>query len=146
MGLIKIGVLTAVWVIATTVLPVVYWQRELTFFWWKIALRTELIFALCIAFDIRDVAFDSGRNIHTIAARLGVDQSYRLIGGILLLFLITGICQIFVERSVVHLVAIAVTYLAAKAAIAYSRKNADNHVYLGLIDGVMLLYGLLLLV
>jgi len=144
-GLIKIVVLTVIWVIATTILPVVYWQKPLTFFWWKIALRTELIFALCVAFDIRDVQHDSNRNIQTIAARLGVKSAYRLIDGVLLLFLITGVFQIYFERSLVHLLAISVTYIAAKAAISYSQKNAHNNVYLGLIDGIMLLYGLLLL-
>ncbi len=144
-GIVKIVVLTAVWVIATTVLPAVYWQRTLTFFWWKIALRAELIFALCVAFDIRDVQHDSGRNIQTLAARLGIANAYLLIDRVLLLFILTGIAQVFLERSIIHLIAIAVTYIAAKAAIGYSRKNSDNNVYLGLIDGVMLLYGLLLL-
>ncbi len=144
-GLLKIAVLTTVWVIATTVLPVVYWHKPLTFFWWKIVLRTELIFALCIAFDIRDMPFDASRNVLTLAGRLGIPKAYHIIDAVLLVFFITGICQLYFERSVLHLIAIAITYIAAKSAITYSRRNAHNHVYLGLIDGVMLLYGVLVI-
>lgn len=144
-GLVKITVLTAVWVIATTVLPTVYWQRPHTFFWWKIALRTELIFALCLAFDIRDVQHDASRKVQTLASRLGIQQSYNLTSIVLLFFLFTGILQFYFEQSLTHLIAILLTCIAAFAAIAYSRKHEHNNVYLGLIDGVMLVYGLMLL-
>lgn len=144
-GFIKILTLTLVWLIATTVLPLLYLHRPLMSLGTELLLRAFLIFALCLAFDIRDVVYDARKNIYTLPAFIGVPASFRLIDVLLILFILTAGWQYALNRHIAQLMAVVITALAAKASIRYSRKNVHTNVYIGLIDGVMLLYGLLLL-
>ena len=144
-GLIKITVLTSVWVIVTTILPVIYWNGDFSKLWLEILLRFLLIFPLCLAFDIRDVVVDAQNHIDTLPNTIGVKATYRLADVSLLLLCCEGFFQYFRRGEIKHLIIILVTAIAAKAVIRYSGKNAHNHVYLGLVDGIMLLYGLMVM-
>ena len=145
-GVLKIIVLTIVWVISTTVLPMIWWHVSFRTFWPELVLRFLLIFPLCLAFDIRDVHYDAKNNIRTLPARIGVSRSYLVIDLFLAAFVLFGLVQYFFSMDIQHLAAVIITAVAAKMAIQYSKSNAHTNVYIGLIDGAMLLYGILLLI
>lgn len=144
-GIIKILVLTMVWVIATLILPLVYWHGPLEIFLPRMGLRFLFIFALCIAFDIRDIRRDAARKVHTVPHILGLKAAYRLIDAVLVLFVLGGCWEFYISHNAGNLVVVTVTAIAARAAIWYARFNKSSFVYIGLIDGVMLLNGLLIL-
>lgn len=140
-GLIKITVLTSVWVGVTTVLPAAqcdYWGPLL---WIECLLRALLIFPLCIAFDLRDVAADKLHGIRTLPNTVGVRQSYRIMHGLILLFLLCGTAW-WLSRSNLRFIGVIVAAaVAAFAATTAARTSQRPFTYLFLIDGVMLLYG-----
>ena len=144
-GIIKILILTMVWVIATLVLPLVYWDGPLDIFLPRMGLRFLFIFALCIAFDIRDVQQDTSRNVRTVPGLLGIKASYRLIDFVLVIFVLGGCYESYKTGQVSYVLVTSITAVAARAAIWYARHHRSSFAYIGLIDGVMLLNGLLLL-
>jgi 4-hydroxybenzoate polyprenyltransferase len=140
-GLLKIHVLTAVWVMVGTVLPALYWKVPLSQYWLEIIIRSLLIFPLCIAFDIRDAEADLARGIHTLPNTLGINTAYKVINYNLLAYFSWAIIRCIYRYSYQQLIVYAVSGLAAWGAITLSRHKPHPYVYLALIDGVMLLYG-----
>lgn len=144
-GLLKIFLLTTVWTIVTSVLPVLYWGKEITAYPFEILIRFVFIFALCIAFDIRDMQTDINDKIFTLPNRIGLTNSYRLIDLALFAFAVLSVVQYFRYPSSVRLSGEIVTVVITKLVILYVRKYPSDKAYLGLVDGMMLLYALLLL-
>jgi 4-hydroxybenzoate polyprenyltransferase len=140
-GLLKIHVLTAVWVMVGTVLPALYWQIHLRDYWLELIIRALLIFPLCIAFDIRDAKADLARGIHTLPNTLGINTAYKVINYNLLAYFSWAIIRCIYRYSYQQLIVYAISGLAAWGAITLSRHRPHPYVYLALIDGVMLLYG-----
>lgn len=140
-GLLKIHVLTAVWVMVGTVLPALYWNIPLSEYWLELIIRALLIFPLCIAFDIRDAEADLARGIHTLPNTLGINTAYKVINYNLLAYFSWAIIRCIHRYSYQQLIVYAVSGLAAWGAITLSRRRPHPYVYLALIDGVMLLYG-----
>ena len=143
-GIIKIHVLTGVWVLSTTVLPALYWGIPLRLYWMEIIIRALLIFPLCIAFDIRDAQQDEARGIHTLPNTLGIPTAYRVINFNLLAYFAWAVMRCLYRYTHAQLIVYALSGLVAWAAIRLSRRrNPYPYVYLALIDGVMLVYGVL---
>ena len=143
-GITKILVLTVTWVAMTTILPSLY----LGFTWHvlshEIVLRTLLIFPLCLAFDLRDYESDKAKGIQTIAGALGEVKSYKIIYINLLILIVTGLIFLFTGAIIFpHFIAVAVAALLAFCSVRFARKAQHPFIYSGLIDGVMLVYGLL---
>lgn len=146
-GLLKIHVLTAVWVTVGTVLPALYWHVPLGHYWLEIIIRCLLIFPLCIAFDIRDADADFARGINTLPNTLGIQTAYRVINYNLIAYfafaVVRSIYRYSHEQLGDQLIIYALSGLAAWGAITLSRYRRHPVIYLALIDGVMLLYGAL---
>lgn len=142
-GWLKITTLTLVWTIVTSVLPILYWNKSLLDFPFEIALRFVFMFVLCMAFDIRDMQADLSASINTLPNIIGTNNSYRLMDGITVLFCLLCFVQYFRYPSYGRLIAELITALAMKCSLLYSRKHGTDKVYLGLVDGIMLLYGCL---
>ena len=144
-GITKILVLTCTWVAMTTILPALY----LGFAWnasgVELLVRVLLIFPLCLAFDLRDYEADKRKGIQTIAGALGERNSYRLIYiTLLILSLFACVLRFMMLLSFWHFAAILIAAFAAFLAVRFARKTRHPFIYPGLIDGVMLLYGLLI--
>lgn len=142
-GLMKIIVLTSVWVVVTTLLPAMlvnYYGDKL---WVACTLRFLLIFPLCIAFDIRDTSIDAREKIRTVPIAIGMRRSYLLADLTLLIFAIGGMAWYSFIRIYPMAITILVTAIAARQAIQYSRRKPTAFAYLFLVDGVMLLFGVL---
>jgi 4-hydroxybenzoate polyprenyltransferase len=144
-GWIKILVLTLVWTIVTSVLPMLYWNVPLTAYPFEIVIRFVFMFTLCVAFDIRDMQTDLEAGIATLPNLIGVKNSYRLMDAALLLFVLLSLVQYIRYPIPSRLAGELAAALVTKLAINYSKRHSSDRIYLGLIDGMMLLYGLLLL-
>lgn len=142
-GLVKIHVLTGVWVMVGTVLPALYWNIPLSQYWMELIIRSLLIFPLCIAFDIRDAEADRIRGIHTLPNTLGIEAAYRAVDLTLLAYFAWAVARCIYRYSYEQLVVYAVSGIAAWGAIRLSKYKPTPFVYLVLVDGVMLLYGTL---
>lgn len=141
----KIVSLVAVWVIATSVLPILYWNKNITDYPFEILIRTSLMLALCIAFDIRDMYADAQKDIQTIPNRIGAARSYILIDISIVIFAACSIIQYFRYPHAGRLIAELITAIVMKAVMLYVQKHPSDKVYLGLVDGLMLLYSLLII-
>ncbi len=144
-GWFKILLLTSVWTIVTSVLPMLYWGKSLADYPFEICLRFGLLLTLCIAFDMRDMQTDLDAKIFTLPNLIGVKNSYSLMSFTMLLFIALSVVQYLRYPSVTRLTGELVTALATKLAIDYARKYPSDKAYLALVDGVMLLYAVLVL-
>lgn len=144
-GWIKITVLSGVWTIVTSVLPILYWNKPLSAFPYEILLRFVLLFILCLAFDIRDMQTDLRANIYTLPNRIGEHNTYRLINSMIVLFILLGIIQYLRYPSLLRLAGDLLTALLTKLAVNYTKKHPSDKAYLGLVDGIMLIYAVILL-
>lgn len=144
-GWIKILVLTTVWTIVTSVLPILYHAKEISAYPYEILMRFVFMFTLCVAFDIRDMQTDMDAGIATLPNIIGVKGSYRVMTVSMLLFIVMCIIQYFRYPSPVRLVGELIVAIATKWSIDYARKYPSDRAYLGLVDGMMLLYAILVL-
>ncbi|OJW82359.1 MAG: hypothetical protein BGO69_17380 [Bacteroidetes bacterium 46-16] len=144
-GWIKITVLTSVWTIVTSVLPTLYWDKPWTAYPYEILIRFVFMFTLCVAFDIRDMQTDLNSEIFTLPNLIGLKNSYRLMDLTLMLFVILCTIQYVRYPSGTRLTGELITAIVTKVAINYTKQHSSDRVYLGLIDGMMLLYAILVL-
>ena len=145
-GWLKILVLAGVWTVATSLLPQVYWHKNPLDFPFEALLRFVLIFTLCVVFDIRDMAPDRRNNIETLPHKIGIDNSYRIINTTLLLFVLISIFQFMLHPAPERLVAAWTTAFVAWLVVGYLKKRPSERAYMGLADGVMLVYATLILI
>jgi 4-hydroxybenzoate polyprenyltransferase len=142
-GLLKIHILTGVWVLVGTVLPGLYWGIPYREYCLETVVRFLFIFPLCIAFDIRDAKPDLERGINTIPNTLGLNAAYRAVDLTLMAFIIWGTIRCIRRDSYKEMIVYGITAVAAHFAIRLSKRNPHPYIYLVLVDGVMLLYGVL---
>jgi len=141
----KIISLVAVWTIATSILPILYWHHHIASYPFEILIRASLMLSLCIAFDIRDMQADAQSNIRTIPNTIGVVNSYKLIDIASIIFVVCSVVQYTRYHNMGRLIAELITAVAIKAVMIYVRKHPTDKMYLGLVDGMMLLYALLII-
>ncbi len=145
-GWLKILVLTGVWTAATALLPMLYWNKSITAFPFELINRFVFIFALCVLFDIRDISADMRNNIETLPLRLGLKKSYLAISIALGIFATLSVAQYVRHPVPERLVAAWVTAVITWLVVIYLRKKPTEIGYMGLADGVMLLYAVLILI
>ena len=143
-GLAKIVILTWVWVLVTTALPMIYWEYPLKApLTAEIILRFLLIFPLCIAFDIRDLQPDKQKEILTLPNAIGLRDSRQFIAFLLLAFSIGGAVRAFAQPATHTWWIFPLTGLLSWWAITRALNSKKGHHYLLLVDGMMLFYGIL---
>lgn len=145
-GWLKITVLAGVWTIATSVLPMLYWQKNISNYPFEILVRLVFIFTLCVIFDIRDMRADMVSNINTLPHKVGIRNSYRLINAALILFAILSVFQFFRYHIPARFVSALLTAITTWLVVRYLQKHPSERGYLLLADGVMLFYAMLVLV
>jgi len=145
-GRLKILVLTGVWTIVTSVLPVLFWNKNISDYPFEILLRFLFMFTLCVAFDIRDMQTDLEAGIYTLPNLIGIRNSYRLMNAALILFALLSIVQYLRYPSLPRLTGELLTAACTRVAIIYTRKHPSDRAYLAYIDGMMLLYAFFLLI
>lgn len=142
-GLAKILILSGVWTVTTTYLPLVGRPTSADALTMLLLRRFLFMFALCVAFDIRDHLADAKAGIRTLPVRLGVARSYTLAR----LTLVAFVALILFGPAVTHGIsagpielALLASAVATWVAIELSRRvQRSTWFYLGFIDGMMLL-------
>lgn len=140
-GLLKPVLLSLVWVCVTTLLPAIYHQQFPNMLLLEGCKRFIFMLALCITFDIKDLATDRTQNTFTLAVRLGTTHSYTIIYILLICFsLLSFITFIGNWESINALYGNLALSLLALAAIQKTKLYKQDWYYLLVIDGLMLVY------
>ncbi len=142
-GWIKLVVLTSVWTIVTAVLPILYYDMQLGDYAFELGIRFVFMFTLCIAFDIRDMQTDMDEGIATLPNLIGVKNSYVLMTISMLGFILMAVVKFIISQDTGLLIAELVVALFTKLVVDYAKRFPSDRAYLGLVDGMMLLYAVL---
>lgn len=145
-GILKILVLTAVWTVATAVLPIVYTGVSITHYPFELLLRFVFVFALCVLFDIRDMELDSSRNIRTLPNRIGMKSAYNLVYISLVIFVALSVLQHMRYPHLGRLIAAVITAIVTALVTEYVRRHPGHKAFVAMTDGMMLFYSVLVLV
>lgn len=142
-GLLKILTLSYVWTLITVWFPVVTFTRITPDFQLVFIQRFVFMFALCLAFDIRDVVSDGKHGIRTLPISVGIRRSYLIIQATLVLFVGISILQFIGGGQFMQLNAMIVSALATYFVIDYAKGRNSDMLYLACVDGMMLLQAIL---
>lgn len=137
-GALKLGVLAGIWVLSTTWLPALKWQVPSGVFWPEIFIRACWLLALCIAFDIRDVAADRAAGIRTLPVRFGAPVAYAV--AYATLGLSVAFARALPAVSSASCMATIIGGAYACWAIEWSRRRPSDTAYVLLVDGALAVY------
>lgn len=143
-GLLKIFTLSYVWTLITVWFPVVTLTKVTQDFQLIFIQRFVFMFALCLAFDIRDRVSDGQKGIHTLPVALGKRTSYQIINLALVLFLILSLLHFRVTLHFMQLNGMILSALATYFMIEYGKTKNTDMLYLAGVDGMMLLQAILI--
>lgn len=144
-GLLKILTLTYVWTLITVWFPMVTLTKITPDFQLVFMQRFAFMFALCLAFDIRDMRSDSQKGIRTLPVALGKRWSYIIIYATLVIFLILSIMHFRQTLHFMQLNAMIISALATFFMVEQAKTNDTDIFYLSGIDGMMLLQAVLVI-
>ena len=102
-------------------------------------------YVLCLLFDIRDMVVDSRERINTLPVILGRKNAYIISYVGLFLFLALSITHYILFRETGAFLAMLLSTIATLYMIRRSTISSSDFTYLGGIDGMMLLQGMLVL-
>lgn len=134
------------WTHVTAFLPI-----ELSDVTWELAHylfvinRFFLIYPICILFDLRDREEDKKEGIRSMITEFNYKGVGVIFWGSLLVFLATNIALYFTGMSIPALVALLAPGLFLAALYDYSQRNVSDYHYYFVLDGLMMLSGVLLL-
>ncbi len=147
---VKIFLVAWVWGTFTVGLPIVQQIgiKELvnTEFFLLFFSRSVFIFAITIPFDIRDLTYDSDKQIATLPSRFGIEKSKYF--SVVLLFLFSAVTFLrfqfnFCNRA--ELAALVLSAISTAILVLMISKTRKELFYSGLIEGTMLIQWLLVL-
>lgn len=142
---LKIVLISLVWSASTILLPIV--QSGIHFSSTHVAAmlaeRFLFVFAITLPFDIRDMQSDRGSGLKTIPLWIGEKNSLRL--AVLMLFLFMAITCIHyaATRQIFAIPAFVLSGLSTLFFIAAKKIKAVKHYHYFVLDGTMLLQGVL---
>ena len=138
---IKILLISYVWAYIAT-LPLWLDGGTIGGLWLYFMEKFVFILAITLPFDIRDLEIDSYTDLMTIPKRIGVKRTYALCMALLAIGL--GI-QIYVAYPLMELVfPIGIVYVLTALAIIISRGKRSDLYYSGMLDGTLVLRGIVL--
>ncbi|MEO5685088.1 MAG: UbiA family prenyltransferase [Chitinophagaceae bacterium] len=137
--------LAFVWMYVTTVLPLLVtgnpWQAGFT---WLALSRFFLIYAICILFDYRDREDDKAAGIRSMITVLHERGINRLFVLSILLFTLFTACMSTSGSSWAVIGILLVPGVTVAALYNYARKHFSDYLYYFVLDGLMMLSGLLM--
>lgn len=142
---LKIFIISLVWSAITVILPLLDYVSEFNKFnlFTMFIERFIFIFSITIPFDIRDIQTDKGSGLKTIPSYFGEVNSYNIAKiAMILFFIITIIHYIYTFQ---YFIAVALMISSIITLSIYQIKQLRNHplYYYGLLDGMMILQGVL---
>ncbi|MFT3935553.1 MAG: UbiA family prenyltransferase [Chitinophagaceae bacterium] len=139
--------LAFVWMYITTLLPVLIsntnWQHGFT---WLACSRFFLIYAICILFDYRDREDDKADGIRSMITWFNERGIDNLFAGSLLLFLLFTTLLYRSGHSIFILILLLVPGILVAALYRYAKTHFSDYLYYFVLDGLMMLSGLLMIV
>lgn len=144
----KLLTLTLVWTMVTAVVPMFLAGRNvltpeciLHFF-----VRMSFIVAICIPFDIRDMAVDKAENIITFSQKLGETKTRRIAFGFMILYVVLIFAEFYLTMfSGKILVALLFSAVINTIIVLMSSSKRGEYFYTALLDGTMILQGVVLI-
>jgi 4-hydroxybenzoate polyprenyltransferase len=144
-GILKLILLALVWTCVTVLMPMFYYNKSFEAYEVEFLLRFIFMLPLCIAFDIRDMETDKENSIYTLPNAIGLSNSYRLMDFFLVVFAGLAIWQYARYPILDRLVSGFAIAILTRLMLYFSRKVNTDIFYLLCIDGMMLVYALLIL-
>ncbi|MBS1915416.1 MAG: UbiA family prenyltransferase [Bacteroidetes bacterium] len=139
--------LSFVWMYVTTVLPVIIsgetWKMDFTLFSCS---RLFLIYAICILFDYRDRADDKNDGIKSMITYFNERGINNLFTISLSFFALTTVALYWYGHSVFTVATLLVPGIIVAAIYNIAKKNFSDYLYYFVLDGLMMLSGLLMLI
>ena len=142
-GLLKIGLLSLEWTLVTVWFPADQQGVDMTSYWLVFIRRFLFMFVLCLLFDLRDKELDATNGIRTLPVRLGIKITYRLADGLLLLFLLISLVQLFRTGNYPFFHAMLLSAVLTRLVIELTKKINNDYIYLAGVDGMMLVQAIL---
>lgn len=108
--------------------------------------RFYLIYAICILFDYRDREQDKTEGIRSMVTQLSEDGVNRLFIGTMVVFFASGIFSLFGGLSIFNTALLLIPGYILVILYRQAKKQRSDYYYYFLLDGLMMLSGLLWLV
>lgn len=141
---LKIFLVAAIWSIVTVLFPVIYSGNiRFSLMWMMLAERFLFIFAIAIHFDIRDMKVDSMTKLKTIPLFLGEINALALAKVSLLLFFGISVFHVL-YRDIVFVLPALIASVILVVSVINKKETMASARYYGLLDGTMLIQGLLI--
>lgn len=138
--------LAVVWTYVTTALPIIIsgsrWETEVILF---VASRFFFIYSICILFDYRDREDDKIEGIRSMITYFNEKGINILFIISLLLFAVTTLWLLKYDYSLADVFIILIPGAIVAALFNYSKQNFSDYFYYGVLDGLMMLSGLVML-
>jgi 4-hydroxybenzoate polyprenyltransferase len=147
-GVAKIFLIAFVWAFIASILPAVNFGLSIfdTSVWILFAAHFCFIFGITLPFDIKDLKIDALHQVKTIPALIGIENSYTL--AFTSLF-ISSMLHLLLQREVLtgydYTIPLGISMLLSGWSVFLTRKKADNFVYFGIIDGMLIVQALLII-
>ena len=144
----KLFTLVIVWTMVTAVVPVLlsgptpFTSNDLL----HILTRFCFMTAICIPFDLRDLQIDAADNVSTLPQMIGEKNAKRLAFGFMLIYMVLVILES--ERGILATkicIALMISALINSALVLMSNSKRGEYFYVALIDGTMILQGMMLI-
>jgi 4-hydroxybenzoate polyprenyltransferase len=142
-GLLKILLLSLEWTLVTVWFPADQQGVDMTSYWLVFIRRFLFMFVLCLLFDLRDKELDAANGIRTLPVRFGTNTTYRIANGLLLLFLVISLFQLFRTGQYPFFHAMLLSAVLTWVIIQQTKKINNDYIYLAGIDGMMLVQAIL---
>lgn len=143
--ILKIFLISIVWSATTILLPIVQSGKSFDFLHVALMLieRFLFVFAITIPFDIRDMQGDEQSGLKTIPLIIGVKKSMILANALIMLFLLISVYH-YQSSIVVTLLTFVLSAISTLYFLNSKRLQKSSFYHYGILDGTMLLQGVLL--
>ncbi|MEM1324358.1 MAG: hypothetical protein AAGI23_00310 [Bacteroidota bacterium] len=143
---VKIFMVAVVWAWVGVLLPALemeQWQKAAV--GWMMLEKTLFIFAITLAFDIRDFRVDSATHVKTFPTYLGMKNTKRLAWLLLILMMI--VVGINVANGFYHWstwIALFISAISSGFLVQNAHPNRSDYYYTAILDGTIILQSLLI--
>jgi len=146
-GFLKIFILCFVWTGTTAIIPVFKNNLQIeTQHYIHIISRFSFMMAICLPFDLRDITVDKASNIKTVPLHIGIKRTKLLAFFFNCIYFFLN-CYAYANTfiGIQLFIALCVVFVITAALILTTNGTEKEYHYVGLLDGLMVLEGLLII-
>lgn len=147
-ALLKLFTLVLVWTLATSLIPILLDQTKFSIIHIvHILSRFCFMMAICLPFDLRDIEIDQSQNIKTIPHFIGEKKTKILSVVFIIIYGLLNYFQYyFLNISINTFLCLVFVFIFSLILLLFSSSNKKEYFFVGAIDGLMILEGLLLFI